>query len=183
MTSFNRQIQRPAHAPVFRLCIGGIFLAKKSAGGSTVAKATALAAPLAESLGLSLWDVVFEKEGAMWYLRIFIDKPEGIVIDDCEAFSRPFNKILDEEDFIEQSYVFEVCSPGLGRKLRKEEHFARFKGDEVRVCLIRAENGEKEITGILEDYTKDRVTVSGREIKISDTAYIKLNDDADLFEE
>ncbi len=160
-------------------------MAKNSQGGKAVAKTLELATPLAESLGLSIWDVVFEKEGATWYLRVYIDKPEGIDIEDCEAFHRPFNKILDEEDFIkEKDWIFETCSPGLGRKLRKEEHFEKFKGSEIRVCLIRAdENGEKEIVGTLDGYTKDSVTVSGREIKISDTAYIKLNDDAGLFDE
>ncbi len=181
----NRQNPRPALAPVFRLCIGGFYLAKNSQGGKAVAKTIELATPLAESLGFSIWDVVFEKEGATWYLRVYIDKPEGMIdLADCEAFHRPFNKILDEEDFIkEKDWTFETCSPGLGRKLRKEEHYEKYRGSEIRVCLIRAVDGEKEIVGTLDSFTKDAVTVSGREIPFSDTAYIKLNDDAGLFDE
>lgn len=140
-----------------------------------------LAEPLAKELGLILWDVVFEKEGASWYLRVYIDKEDGVEIDDCEAFSRPFNKILDDEDFIEQSYFFEVCSPGLARQLRKKEHFERYKGEVVRARLIRALDGEKEIRGTLDDFDKDSVTIGGKQVKLSDTAHIKLCDDDDLF--
>ena len=82
---------------------------------NTAEKVRELALPLCEELGLFLWDVRFEKEGATWYLRVFIDKDGGVDMDDCEAFTRPFNKILDEADPIAQSYVLEVGSPGLGR--------------------------------------------------------------------
>ena len=81
---------------------------------STVDRITELAQPLADELGLFLWDVRFEKEGATWYLRVLIDKDGGVTMEDCENFTRPFNKILDEEDPISQSYVFECGSPGLG---------------------------------------------------------------------
>lgn len=155
-------------------------------GGNTVAKAFQLAQPLADELGLFLWDVCFEKEGANWYLRVYIDKDEGISLDDCEAFSRPFNKILDDEDFIDGSYIFEVGSPGLGRELKRSEHFECYLGDDVRVRLIRAVDGIKEYTGELLSYTKDSVTIgvdgTEKEIRISDTAYIKAADD-DFFEE
>ena len=148
---------------------------------NTVSKVYELAKPLADSLGVSIWDVVFEKEGASWYLRIFIDKDEGIDLEDCEAFSRPFNKILDEKDFIDQSYIFEVGSPGMGRELRRPEHFERYIGSPVRVRLIRAADGLKEIIGQLKEYNKESIVVDETEIKISDAAFIKLYDDEDIF--
>ena len=150
---------------------------------STVEKAYDLAKPLAESLGVSLWDVVFEKEGASWYLRIFIDKNDGINIDDCEAFSRPFNKILDEKDFIDQSYIFEVGSPGMGRELKRPEHFNKYIGSPVRARLIRAADGLKEITGLLKEYNKESILVDEKEIKLSDVAFVKLYDDENIFDE
>lgn len=150
---------------------------------STVEKAYELAKPLAESLGVSIWDVVFEKEGASWYLRIFIDKDDGINIDDCEAFSRPFNKILDEKDFVDQSYIFEVGSPGIGRELKRPEHFEKYIGSPVRVRLIRAADGLKEIIGLLKEYNKDSILIDEKEIKLSDTAFVKLYDDENIFDE
>ena len=150
---------------------------------STVEKAYELAKPLAESLGVSIWDVVFEKEGASWYLRIFIDKDDGINIDDCEAFSRPFNKILDEKDFIDQSYIFEVGSPGVARELKRPEHFEKYIGSPVRARLIRAADGLKEIIGLLKEYNKDSILVDEKEIKLSDTAFVKLYDDENIFDE
>ena len=83
----------------------------------------ALAAPIAKELGYDLWDVRFVKEGAEWYLRIFIDKPDGIGIDDCVAMSRAINDPLDRLDPIDQAYCLEVCSPGLNRELTRDEHF------------------------------------------------------------
>lgn len=154
-------------------------------GSNTAAKAYALALPLAEKLGLNLWDVVFEKEGATWYLRIFLDREGGIDMDACEAFSRPFNLILDEADFIEQSYVLEVGSPGLGRELRRPEHFEAFLGQPVRVRLIRAQENVREIIADLKAYDKDGITLSanGEEstLTLNDIAFVRLCDDLDLF--
>ena len=156
-------------------------------GSNTVDKVFDLAKPLADELGLILWDVRFEKEGANWYLRVFIDKEEGINIEDCEAISRPLNTILDETNPISQSYIFEVCSPGIARELKKPEHFERFMGEEIRIRLIRAVDNIKEYVGILKEYTKDIITILDEnnttiEIAPSDCAYIRLNDDDNLFE-
>jgi len=115
--------------------------------------------------------------------RIFIDKDDGINIDDCEAFSRPFNKILDEKDFIDQSYIFEVGSPGVARELKRPEHFEKYIGSPVRVRLIRAADGLKEIIGLLKEYNKDSILVDEKEIKLSDTAFVKLYDDENIFDE
>lgn len=149
----------------------------KSKGKNTVAKAYDLAKPLADELGYEIWDVVFEKEGPEWYLRIYIDKPDGIDINDCEAFSRPYNKMLDETDFVSQVDFFEVCSPGLNRTLRKKEHFEKYLGSSVNVRFIRAVDGEKELSGVLESFADNEITVSGRKINISDTTFVKLDDD------
>lgn len=145
--------------------------------------ASELAEPLAKELGLDIWDVVFEKEGASWYLRVFIEKDGGVSMDDCEAFSRPFNSILDEKDFIEQSYIFEVGSPGIGRILRKPQHFEKYIGYGVRVRLIRPVDGVKEIIGTLEKYNKEDITIDNKVIKFSDISYVKAYDDEDLFSE
>lgn len=124
----------------------------KKKGGNIVAKATALAEPLAAELGFVLWDVLFEKEGATWYLKVLIDKDEGVDMKDCEAFSRPYNKLLDEHDFIDQSYVFECGSPGAERELRKPVHFERCEGLPVKVLLYRPDaSGCKEYTGLLKE--------------------------------
>lgn len=149
----------------------------KSKGKNTVTKAYDLAKPLADELGYEIWDVVFEKEGPEWYLRIYIDKPDGIDINDCEAFSRPYNKMLDETDFVSQVDFFEVCSPGLNRTLRKKEHFEKYLGSSVNVRFIRAVDGEKELSGVLESFADNEITVSGRKINISDTTFVKLDDD------
>lgn len=112
-----------------------------------------IAKPIAEELGLILWDINFKKEGSDWYLRIFIDKEEGISIDDCVDMTNAINPVLDKEDPIKQEYMLEVSSPGLNRKLSKEEHFERYIGEMVRVKLIRPmENGQKILDGALISY-------------------------------
>ena len=95
---------------------------------NTVEVVTALAKPVVEQMGLQLWDVRFEKEGASWYLRIFIDKEGGVTIDDCENLSRAMDQILDDADPISQSYYLEVSSPGIGRDLVRPWHFQRYLG-------------------------------------------------------
>ncbi len=155
------------------------------ADNSTVAKVRALAEPLCDELGLFLWDVRFEKEGATWYLRVFIDKDGGINMDDCEALHRPLNLLLDEHDPIPQNYIFEVGSCGLARSLTRPEHFEVCIGDEVRIRFIRPHNGEKEIIRTLTGYNKNLIAVSDGEseetIELSETAFVKLYDDGDLF--
>lgn len=124
-------------------------MASGNKGGNTVERCRALAMPAVESLGLSLWDVRFVKEGATWYLRFFIDKPEGVDINDCVALTRLLNPILDEADPISQSYTLEVCSPGLERELTRPEHFEACLDEAVVVTLIRPLDGEREFAGLL----------------------------------
>ena len=121
-------------------------------------KTEQLLEPVVSGLGFELVDVEYVKEGGTWYLRAYIDKPGGITVDDCEAVSR-FSDILDEKDYIEDSYVFEVSSPGLGRPLKKEKDFARSIGEEVEIRTYRAIDRQKEFTGILKDYDENTVTI------------------------
>lgn len=109
-----------------------------------------MAEPLAGELGLSLWDVQFAKEGADWCLRILIDKPGGVSIDDCVEMTNAVNPVLDREDPISQEYLLEVSSPGWERKLTRPEHFQAFLGKPVRAKLIRPlENGSRLLEGVL----------------------------------
>ena len=150
------------------------------ASGKTIDRGWALAEPVAKDLGLCLWDVRFVKEGASWYLRIYIDKTEGIHIEDCEAMSRAIDPLLDESDFISQSYYLEVCSPGLGRELHRPEHFDRFMGEEIRVKLIRPLNGKKEFTGVLSGYDGNvTLDINGEKtlFEKANISRIFLNDD------
>ena len=99
--------------------------------------------PIIEEYKFELVDVEYVKEGANWYLRAYIDKEGGITVDDCEAVSRRMSDLLDEQDFIEESYIFEVSSPGLGRPLKKEKDYKRSVGKEVEIRTYRAIEKEK----------------------------------------
>ena len=123
------------------------------------ARTEALLLPIMEEMNFELVDVEYVKEGSTWYLRAYIDKEGGITVNDCEAVARRMNDLLDEKDFIADSYVFEVSSPGLGRPLKKEKDFARSLGEEVEVRTYRAIDRQKEFIGILKDYDKDTVTI------------------------
>ena len=119
----------------------------------------ALAAPIVEGAGCSLWDVEYVKEAGEWFLRVYIDKEGGVSIDDCEAVSRPLSDKLDEADPIEGSYTFEVSSAGADRVLKKPEHFAQFRGQEVEVKLYRPREGRKEFVGLLQSWEDGNVTL------------------------
>lgn len=115
--------------------------------------------PLLEEHQFELVDVEYVKEAGNWYLRSYIDKPGGITVDDCEVISRLLSDWLDKEDFIEDSYIMEVSSPGLGRPLKKDKDFERSLGEEVELRLYKPRNRQKEFTGILKAYDKDTVTL------------------------
>ena len=115
--------------------------------------------PIIEEYGFELVDVEYVKEGGTWYLRTYIDKEGGISIDDCEKVSRRLSDILDEKDYIDDTYIMEVSSPGLGRPLKKEKDFKRSLGKEVDIRTYRMIDKQKEFTGILKDYDKDTVTI------------------------
>lgn len=122
-------------------------------------KTEALLLPMMEEHHFELVDVEFVKEAGTWYLRAYIDKPGGITIDDCEVISRALSDLLDEENFIEETYILEVSSPGLGRPLKKDKDFTRSLGESVEVRLFRALEKQKEFTGTLKAWDKDTVTL------------------------
>ena len=125
--------------------------------------AAALAAPVVEGQGCTLWDVEYVKEAGVWYLRLYIDKDGGVSIDDCEAVSRAVSDLLDEADPIEGSYTFEVSSAGADRALKRPEHFAQMMGQEVEVRLYRPVDGAKDHVGALAGYEDGDVTIQGRD--------------------
>ena len=135
--------------------------------------------PLLEKYKFELVDVEYVREAGLGYLRAYIDKEGGITVDDCEVVSRELGDWLDKEDFIADSYILEVSSPGLGRPLKKEKDFARSLGKAVEVRLYRPINRQKEFTGALKAYDADTVTLSMEDeselvLEKSDIALIRL---------
>ena len=102
-----------------------------------------------ESCGVELWDVRFLKEGASWYLRVFIDSENGIGIDDCTNVSHAIDPVIDEADPIDKSYYLEVCSPGVERELTRISHYKKELGKEIKIKLYKAVDGVKELRGTL----------------------------------
>lgn len=123
------------------------------------AKAEAMLLPIVESKGFELVDVEYVKEAGTWYLRGYIDKPGGITVNDCEDVSREFSDKLDEDDFIDESYIMEISSPGLDRPLKKEKDFIRSMGKLVEVRTYRPIDKQKEFCGILHAYDDNTVTI------------------------
>lgn len=137
----------------------------------TVQKVTALIKEPVEALGYTLWDVKFVKEGASWYLRVFIDKEEGIGIDDCTEVSHLIDPIIDEADPINVGYYLEVCSPGLERELSEDWHFEKYIGANVLIKLIRPKDGKRDFCGKLLAYD------GGVKVQIEDgEAYFAKNE-------
>ena len=123
-------------------------------------RVSALVQPVVEEEGCSLWDVENVREAGTWYLRVFIDKDGGVGIDDCERISRRLDPILDEEDPIPDSYVFEVGSAGAERELRRPSDFVQFMGHEVEVRLYRPLDGKKSYVGELCGYEDGKLSLS-----------------------
>lgn len=156
-------------------------MAKEKGGKKTLApvieeKARALAEPLIEKAGCRLYDVCFEKEGAMWYLRVLFDSMEGVDSDKCEEISRPINELFDKQKFIEQVDILEIGTPGVYRKLRKPEHFNEALGQRIS-AHIKSDGKESYVTGILEEYGADTITVDGEKIKLSKCLKVNLEPD------
>ncbi len=120
--------------------------------------------PILSELVLSLYDITFTKEGKDWFLRIFIDKEDGLVtINDCEAVSRRLETVLDEKDPIEKQYILEVSSPGIERRLKKDSDFLRFVGSPVEVRLFKPIDGKKKYTGVLLGLSNGVITIQTAE--------------------
>ncbi len=118
-----------------------------------------LAQPLVEGFGLRLWDVEYVREGADWFLRLYIDKDGPVDISDCENVSRAMDPLLDEKDLIPDSYTFEVCSAGCERVLKRPGDFQQFLGHKVLVKLYRPREGRKEYVGVLAAYDRGKTTL------------------------
>ena len=149
---------------------------------STVEVAQQLAQPLLDQLGLILWDVRYEKEGATWYLRYFLEKEDGLTIQDCEDFSRAISDLLDEKDPIQGSYVLEVSSPGIERELVKDWHFQQYLGSTVAVRLFKAVEGVRDFVGTLVDYQDGTVTLQLEDdlemsFQKNEAAFVRLYED------
>lgn len=143
------------------------------------ARTEELIAPILERMNFELVDVEYVKEGGNWYLRAYIDKEGGITVNDCESVAREMNVILDREDYVEDSYVFEVSSPGLGRPLKKEKDYIRSMGKELEIRTYRAIDRKKEFYGILSAYDDKTVTIeqedgASRTFEKSEIALIRL---------
>lgn len=122
-------------------------------------KAEALILPIINKNNYELVDVEFVREGSNWFLRAYVDKEGGFSVNDCEKVSREFSDLLDKEDFIEESYILEISSPGLGRPLKKDKDFERSIGEEVEIKLYKAFEEQKEFSGTLEAYDVQTVTI------------------------
>ncbi len=154
------------------------------AAKNTADRVAELVRPAVEALGLELWDVRFLKEGASWYLRVYIDSENGIDINNCTDVSHAIDPIIDEADPISQAYYLEVCSPGLNRELKTDRHFKAMQGREVLVHTIRPlEDGKRDITGVLKERNSDNVVViaDGGEIEIARSNISKVSLDDDKF--
>ena len=150
-------------------------------GGNVTAAVYEIALPIAERLGLDIWDIRFLKEGSDWFLRVFIDKEGGVDINDCENMSRALDTPLDERDPIDVSYCLEVSSPGLERDLTREEHFVKCRGQKIKVKLIRPYENKREFNGVLEESEGKAFTLrledgSAMQLNIKETSYVRLDD-------
>ncbi|MBQ1575768.1 MAG: ribosome maturation factor RimP [Oscillospiraceae bacterium] len=142
-------------------------------------KVSAIAKPIVEEEGCSLWDVEYVREAGNWYLRIYIDKVGGVDIDDCERISRRLDPVLDEADPIPDSYVFEVGSAGIERELKRPGDFEAFLGSDVEVRLYQPVNGQKSFVGTLVGYDNGTTTIEigGKTLSFNktQTAQVRLH--------
>jgi len=118
-----------------------------------------LLVPIVEAAGVSIYDVEYVKEGNEWYLRAYIDKPGGVDINDCERVSRALSDKLDEADFIQEAYILEVSSPGLGRVLKKDKHLQMSIGETVEIKTYKPIDGQKEFEGSLKAFDKETIVI------------------------
>ena len=141
-------------------------------------KTERLVQPIAEANGVSIYDVEYGKEGSDYYLRVYIDRPEGVNIRDCENVSRSLSDELDREEFIPDAYILEVSSPGLGRTLKKDKHLQASIGQDVEIKLFKPIDKCREFSGVLDGFDAEQVTVRNGDtvmtLKRADIAVIRL---------
>ena len=142
------------------------------------AKTEELLMPIAEANHVEIYDIEYVKEGSDWYLRAYIDKEGGVTINDCEAVSRALSDELDKANFLEDAYILEVSSPGLGRTLKKDKHLQKSLLQEVELKTYKPVLGSKEFAGILKAFDEKTVTILSEDEEMvferADIATIKL---------
>jgi len=152
-----------------------------SKGKTYEAKTEEILKPITEDRGVEIYDVEYVKEGSDWYLRAYIDKEGGVDIDDCEAVSRALSDKLDEEDFIEDAYILEVSSPGLGRSLKKDKHLLKSIGEEVELKTYKPIDKTKNFVGVLKAFDEKTLTITtdseDKTFNRSDLADVRLTID------
>ena len=161
----------------FLLNQAGDYLAKQN----TVQRVEEIIKPYADELGLEIWDITFKKEGSQWYLRIFIDKEDGINIDDCVDLTHAVSEPLDKADPIPQNYMLEISSPGVERELTRDEHFQKFIGAPVMLRTIRPVDGVRDFSGKLLSYKDKKISLELQDEKVvtfdkKETNFVKLDD-------
>ncbi|HWT76329.1 MAG TPA: ribosome maturation factor RimP [Mobilitalea sp.] len=145
-------------------------------------KTEQLLEPILTANLFELYDIEYVKEGGNWFLRAYIDKENGISVDDCELVSRALSDLLDKHDFIPDSYILEVSSPGLGRQLKRDKHFEKSIGEEVEIKLYKPVNKRKEFVGVLTAFDQNTLTIELEDqttidILRSDIATVRLTFD------
>ena len=133
-----------------------------------------LVTPKIEKLGYEVYDVEYVKEGKNYFLRIYIDSPKGIDLNDCEKVNNEIMDLLDETDYIKEQYFLEISSPGIEKNLRKDKHLKNNIGTEINIKLFKKdENGKKEYHGILKDFNEDYIIIDNINIERKNIAQIK----------
>lgn len=145
-------------------------------------KTEKLLEPILTANHFELYDVEYVKEGGNWLLRVFIDKESGITVEDCELVSRALSDLLDKKDFITDSYILELSSPGLGRQLKRDKHFENSIGDEVEIKLYKTIDKKKDFVGVLVGFDQNTLTIefednTKMDIPRSDIAMVRLTFD------
>ena len=128
-----------------------------------------------KNFGYELYDVQYSKEGKEYYLRVFIDKQDGIIdLNDCEKVSNIINPILDEADYIKEIYFLEVSSPGVERVLKKDKHLKESIGKEIELKLFKPIDKKKDFSGVLEKFDNDYIYIEGNQIERKNISLMKL---------
>ncbi len=141
---------------------------------SIVEKVENLVKPKIEQIGYELYDIEYVKEGKSYYLRIYIDSPKGIDLNDCEKVNNEIVDILDEADYIKEQYFLEISSPGIERILRKDEHLQKNIGKEIHVKLFQKDDeGKKEYQGNLQSFNETELTIDEKVIQRKNISQIK----------
>ena len=150
---------------------------KNIQGGKIEEQALLLCEPIVTAAGFRLWDVCFEKEGAMWYLRVLFDGENSVDSDAVEELTRPINELFDKQEFIKHVDILEVGTPGLSKKLRKPEHFRRCVGQKIRVTVRDEKGKEISVFGVLTAYDEENASITVDNQAMPLAKCVKVNSD------